>query len=368
MTKFVVCVLAAMSVFTFASFVSAQESSDSYPLILAEIESARQLRDLGEPGHGDMLRRAAAALRRIDRTDEAVLILTEVITTPEHEYDMLFALRQRAQYRIAMNQTGLALEDLQELSLAYENQPAMKNRYGTSYGSGQQQLVGLLISLDRLDAALDENSALLAPELAVALPESTIQSALMNKIRILKRMGDRAGALATYDELFDRYPDFGRDSELIIGILRQRAQLREEINVGPNAPASDAFIDDLTDIWDDQSLHPHPEITRIGLDLIDAMSSRHDAPERHAWAIEVLDFIDDQTATWSAAASDVERARLTSDITHWRRTALSSLQSAHLHGRKDLTIFALQELILIAQSEPSRERLVRELLRMMASP
>jgi tetratricopeptide (TPR) repeat protein len=332
--------------------------------VLAKVRAATASRDAGTPGWGLELRQSAMFLNRLGFSHEAIDALTLVIQTPENPREHASALRQRGQYRLDLGEKVGGLDDLDRAAAIMEGKSGMGSGRGVSYASVQLQRANTLAAMGRVDEAIEVNSVLLDPQLQASIPETTAAGAFLRQSRLLRKKGDDQAALDAFDELYRRFPAYGSEDGRAIAILRSRAKLRESLHGDPENP-SQHYIDELRAIWESEELQQHPEVVPVGVDLIGAARRLGDVQERHAWAVEVLDMIENRQAEWldnawaeaPGGARDRRVAALRDTLDDHRLVVYSSLRAAHKSGRKDLSIRAFEGLIEIAKTDEQRQEL-----------
>lgn len=252
------------------------------------------------------------------------------------------------------------LDDLDQAAHIMESESDMALTQSISYASIQLQRANTLAAMGHVDEAIDVSSVLLDPRLQTSIPEVTAAGAFLRQSRLLRKRGDDQAALDALDELYRRFPAYGYEDGRAIAILRSRAKLRESLHGDPDNP-SQQYIDDLLAIWDSEQLQQHPEVVPVGVDLISATRRQGDVEERHAWAVEVLDMIENREVEWMdrtrAGAGDEAVATLRNTLDDHRLVVYSSLQAAHKWGRMDLSILAFEGLIEIAKTDEQRRQL-----------
>ncbi|MFI4881491.1 MAG: hypothetical protein ACIAQU_02775 [Phycisphaerales bacterium JB064] len=356
------------------AFTTQAQDLPTYDQVHAKAQAAIASRDAGTPGWGDELRQSAMLYNRLGYSNEAIDALTLVIQTPENPTEHASALRQRGQYRLDSGDQRGGLDDLERAAAIMEGGPGTATGRtasgrpatgrGVSYASVQLQRADALAALGRLDEAIDVNSTLLDPHVQTSIPEATAAGAFLRQSRLLRKRGDDQAALDSLDELYRRFPAYGYEDGYAIAILRSRAKLRESLHGDPENPSQHS-IDELRAIWDSEQLQHHPEVVPVGVDLISAARLLGDVQERHAWAVEVLEMIENREAQWidraRAEAPDGARDRrvaaLRDTLIEHRRVVYSSLRAAHKSGRMDLSILALEGLIEIARTDEERQEL-----------
>lgn len=360
MLQLAICLMVGLGL----AFTSPAQDSPTYDQVLAKARAAIASRDAGTPGWGEELRQSAMFFSRLGFSNEAINALTLVIQTPENPTEQAFALRQRGQYRLDLGDQIGGLDDLDRAATIMETEPGMALMHRTSYASIQLQRADALAAMGHVDEAIDVNSTLLDPRMQAGIPEVTAAGAFLRQSRLLRKRGDDHAALDSLDELYRRFPAYGYEDGMAIAILRSRAKLRESLYGDPDNP-SQQYIDELLAIWDSQQLQQHPEVVPVGVDLISATRRQGDVPERHAWAVEVLDMIENRQNEWldSAWAEAADGARdeavavLRNTLIEHRRVVYSSLRAAHKWGRMDLSIRAFEGLIEIAKTDEQRQEL-----------
>lgn len=345
-------------------FTTQAQDAPTHDQLRAKVRAATASRDAGTPGWGDELRESAMLLNRLGFSNEAIDALTLVIQTPENAREHASALRQRGQYRLDSGEKVGGLDDLDRAAAIMEGKSGMASGRGVSYASVQLQRANTLAAMGRVDEAIDVNSTLLDPQLQASIPEATAAGAYLRQSRLLRKRGDDQAALDSLDELYRRFPAYGYEDGYAIAILRSRAKLRESLHGDPDNP-SQQYIDELLAIWDSQELQRHPKVVPVGVDLINAARLLGDVEERFAWAVEVLDMIENRENEWldsawaeaPGGARDRRVAALRDTLIEHRRVVYSSLRAAHKWGRMDLSIRAFEGLIEIAKTDEQRQEL-----------
>lgn len=360
MLQFAICLMVGLGL----AFTSPAQDSPTYDQVLAKAQAAIASRDAGSSGWGQELRESAMLFNQLGFPNEAIDALTLVIQTPENPTEHAFALRQRGQYRMDLGDQIGGLDDLDQAANIMETEPGMALTNRTSYASIQLQRANTLAAMGHVDEAIDVNSVLLDPRLQDGIPEVTAAGAFLRQSRLLRKRGDDQAALDSLDELYRRFATHGYEDGSAIAILRSRAKLRESLHGDPENP-SQQYIDELLAIWDSQELQRHPEVVPVGVDLINAARLLGDVEERFAWAVEVLDMIENRENEWldrawaeaADGAKDRRVAALRDTLIDHRRVVYSSLRAAHKWGRMDLSIRAFEGLIEIAKTDEQRQEL-----------
>lgn len=360
MMQFAICLMVGLGL----AFTTRAQDLPTYDQVLAKARAAIASRDAGTPGWGQELRQSAMFFSRLGFSKEAIDALTLVIHTPENPTEHASALRQRGQYRMDLGDQLGGLDDLDRAANIMESEPDMALTQSISYASIQLQRANTLAAMGRVEDAIDVNSVLLDPRLQTSIPEITAAGAFLRQSRLLRMQGDDQAALDYLDELYRRFAAYGYEDGSAIAILRSRAKLRESLHGDPDNP-SQQYIDELLAIWDSEQLQQHPEVVPVGVDLISATRRQGNVQERHAWAVEVLDMIENREVQWMddawAEAADGARdeavATLRNTLDEHRRVVYSSLRAAHKSGRMDLSILAIEGLIDIAKTDQQRQEL-----------
>src|SRR5690606_5337950 len=129
---------------------------------------------------------------------------------PESSFELMSALRMQGQYFLAAGLTDAARAAFEKQLAIVDAEPHLAASFSASVASGANQYAMLLASEGRIEEAMQVNARII--RLGVdRLGRSVIASALANNIGFLRKLGRTEAAAFAIDELFQQFPDFGRD-------------------------------------------------------------------------------------------------------------------------------------------------------------
>lgn len=287
----------------------------------------------GEPGACESLRASASRLSRAGRPADAARVLEHVIKSPESSFELMSALRMQGQYFLAAGLTDAARAAFEKQLAIVDAEPHLAASFSASVASGANQYAMLLASEGRIEEAMQVNARII--RLGVdRLGRSVIASALANNIGFLRKLGRTEAAAFAIDELFQQFPDFGRDDGRAVAMHLVRADLADAER------KSDEYIVRVDAVWNDPVLGRQPESLAAGSLLVEALANAGHKDEAFDVAFEVLARIDANRARWlQSELPGIDRRLRATEM-----TMLSRLQNADFAGRPDLAWYALTRL------------------------
>jgi tetratricopeptide (TPR) repeat protein len=331
----------------------------NWAFVQQELATAREMRTLGQPGYGEILRRSAAGLAKLGHASDAIEVLEELIATPETALDTPSAFRQIAQYRHRQGRIGEAIAAFRQQIAAYDADPDLIQRFPVGYASGIVQVAELLAQTGSIDEAIAMNDRLLGPRRSW-FDIRVQREGLARRVRLLQQKGDSAAAIEAIDELFVAFPDYGRENGGAVTLRLNRARLADPTGV------SDQYALALLDLWNDPELRSHRRILNVGLELIRVRTERGEHEEALDAAMAVLERIDSHREAWLQQAANI--TNIVRELRSHETSALARLQSADSAGRRDLAIYAVQRLLLLEESQARRASLQEQLNRLLQLP
>jgi tetratricopeptide (TPR) repeat protein len=300
--------------------------------IRSEVERALQMRSIGQAGHSELLRRCAFQFNRFGAPSEALGALDHVLSDPESEFDRLEALRMKGQYLNALGDGpsgGLALA---EQIAAYEQDPALIDRFSSLYASGIFSFQAVRAQEGRFAEAIELNERILEREEKFAT--EVVQSAWLNKVHLLARSNELGAAVQLLDQFFERFPTFGQADGGWVPLRLSRAQY-----ANPARHSAD-YRWELSQLWGAPGSDSTPESISVGLELAGSLRRfGDDLAALNMYAL-VLQRIDVKRLAWLSSHPESGHR-----ISEGELTVLGSLQAAHKSGRHDLAIMALTRLM-----------------------
>lgn len=319
-----------------------------------DVEAALALRDAGKEGHGEMLRHAAARLARLGDTRGAVAVLDHVVELPESTFDLLSALRMRGQYLLASGAREQAMRSFEEQVLIFEAEPELRRRHRVEFASGANQYASLLAASGRNAEALRVSQMILAEGTHLAMSDVTaaaVPSAMVNKAKVLRRLGEDAEAAETLAALFESFPEYGRDNGMAVGLRLTLAELKDPTRRTP------AYISEIAAVWNDRHLADNPRVITAGKALVQSLTESGRTLEALDAATDVLRRIEANRQLWMQKDAGIRD----DDLRTVEVSMLAVLQNADAHGRRDLSAFAHQRLIVLARTPEERQLYLNQL-------
>lgn len=321
------------------------------------LAAARVARDELQPRFGERFREAAAVLSREGDLAAAVSALDELLTSPGSEFDRFDAMRMKAQYLLAANRPGDAWTQVTSALQHLDENPELK-RFAASYfalvytgavcriraedPAGELSLLERITTTDR-DRFGQENVA----------------SAMVRKAAILERTGDRAGAIATIDQMLALYPDWGREDGRRLNVQFNQLCSRFPQRAGPE------FIAGLRQLWDDPANRAHAEILTIGNQLRQSLERTPEGTAAAAVARQMIALIELQREAWLNAA--ISRNMEERSIRQYEFEQLEYLAWSAPHAPAD-SVWAIGRLLEREGNTARRDALVRMLLDRLITP
>lgn len=318
--------------------------------LLEDVTRARQMRDSGESGYGDLFRKTASRLARDGHLNDAIRVLDEIIDRPEHPFDKLSALRQQGQYYERLGNDAAALRAYQVQALFFEANLEQFRDVSLDFASGQLAHSRVLASRGQYATAVSVTDLLFDTDLSTKLPDNMIVSLRLARSEYMERVGRHADAAREIDELFADVPGHGKTDGEAVHIMLRRILLADP------SRSSQSSVDALIQIWDTVEFQGNPRILDAGSHLLEALSRRKEYDEFVLFADEISRFIDTNRDSWlSKASDDQQRRRLSRHIEQRKRSALVAIQSAAERvGEFDLLVDALEQLRDLESDPKSR--------------
>jgi len=357
----VICVVALLA---FAPASLAQDSGgggDARDVVLAQImaqvDAARALRVAGEPGWGEMLRRAAAELNAAGFGQEAVDVLGELIDRPETWLDQASGLRQQGQYLRDLGEVDAALRAFDAMIALYESKPSLQTVYSIDYLSGLSSRSEIRMARGDLLAAEDDVRKIRELEVFDQLPQLSKASFFRRTARVLGKIGRHAEAADALRRILTEAPDTVTDPDELL-------ELRLEIlRTEHPRQRSDAYLDALVAMWEGDALWDHPRVLDVGYEVADTHLRRGDLEGMVLAAYRVVRAAEARRDAWLAVAADGEdRASLDERIKMRRVLSLGKIHSAARRvGREDLLVFALTRQVQLEDNPRNRQNIQEQL-------
>lgn len=329
--------------------ITFRDAAEPDPLasIARDLDRAAQLRQNGQPGHGDLIRRSAARLARLGMHEDAFQVLDRVLESPESNFNLAEAYRMQGQYAQSLNRHRLAERAFARQLQVYDANPEMRAQFSSSYRSGVSQYLLLLERRGDIAGAIRANDRIL--EHPTIFGSAAVASALVSKARLLRKIGDDEGQLETIDRLLADYADDIRGGDL--SVARLRLTRAEMLDPSKSAPE---YVALLWELWNDPRLAGELwVVTTVVQRLGDVLKTQGEWEEWFDLTAQALDRIDAIRQRAEAAGIDMSFSRKRR-ISEAEETLLSSLQSAANFNRPDLTLTALDRLEAAARNEQER--------------
>lgn len=323
----------------------------------ALLAAARVAREELQPRFGERFREAASVLAQEGDFNTAAAALDELLADPGSEFDRIEAQRMKAQYLIAANQPAEAWVYVTAALQHIDGNPDLK-RFGPSYfaliytgtlcRSLAADAAGELELLERITTADRERFG-----------QENVASAMVRKASILERTGERAGAIATIDQLLALYPDWGREDGRRLNVrFNQLCTRFPERN-------SHEFINGLRELWDDPANRSHTEVLTVGNQLRQSLERAGDGPGAAALARQMVALIELREDGWLAASRS--RSMVERSIRLFEFEQLEYLAWSAPHSPAD-SLWAIGRLLERERNTFRREALMRVLLERLTTP